>query len=131
MSIIIKLNDVAYTELSLSIDVKTSNGKMAFSLVKGYKCMVNTERNAATAWERLKNKYEPISAPSMVKLEKHFRGLPLKNGQNPEVWITELEDLCVQLEYMSSSISENQCMVHVLIISLQIMICNLPSCRRE
>jgi gag-polypeptide of LTR copia-type len=49
-----------------------------------------------------------------VKLEKQFRELSLKEGENPEVWITELEDLRVRLEAMDSSISENQFMIHIL-----------------
>jgi hypothetical protein len=43
-------------------------------------------------------------------LEGHL----LKKGKNPEVWITELEDLRMKLEDMGSSISINQCMIHVL-----------------
>jgi hypothetical protein len=61
---------MALTELILSIDVKTSNGKIAFNLVKGCKSKDDADGNAATAWERLKNKYEPISVPSMVKFDK-------------------------------------------------------------
>ena len=111
---IIELNEIAYTELILSIDVKTSSGKIAFNLVKGCKSKDYVDGNAATAWERLKNKYEPISAPSMVKLEKQFRDLSLKKNQDPEVWITELEDLRVRLEEMGSNISDDQFMIHIL-----------------
>ena len=102
---IIELNENAFTELILSIDVKTSSGKTAFNLVKGCKTKDHPDGNAATAWERLKNKYEPVSAPTLVKLEKQFRELSLKKGQDPETWITELEDLRVRLETMESSIS--------------------------
>jgi gag-polypeptide of LTR copia-type len=104
------LNEIAFTELILSIDVKTS----AFNLVKGCKTKDHPDGNAASAGERLKNKYEPVSAPTLVKLEKQFRELPLKKGQDPETWITELEDLRVRLETMESSISENQFMIHIL-----------------
>jgi gag-polypeptide of LTR copia-type len=38
----------------------------------------------------------------------------LKKGQDPEVWITELEDQCMRLEDMGSSVSDNQFMIHVL-----------------
>ena len=110
----IELNEIAYTELILSIDVKTSSGKTAFNMVKGCKTKDHPDGNAASAWERLKNKYEPVSAPTLVKLEKQFRELSLKKGQDPETWITELEDLCVRLEAMQSSISENQFMIHIL-----------------
>jgi hypothetical protein len=50
----------------------------------------------------------------MVKLEKQFRQLSLKKGQDPEVWITESEDLCMKLENMGSCITENQFMIHIL-----------------
>jgi hypothetical protein len=59
------------------------------------------------------NKYEPVSAPILVKLEKQFRELSLKLGQDPDIWIMELEDLCVRLETMQSSVSENQFMIHI------------------
>jgi hypothetical protein len=86
-SIAIELNEIAYTELILSIDVKTSSGKICFNLIKGYKSKEYPDGNAAIAWERLKKKYEPISAPSLVKLEKQFRELSLKKGQDPEIGI--------------------------------------------
>ena len=113
-SAIIELNEIAYSELILSIDIKTSSGKVAFNLIKGCKSKDYPDGNAALAWERLKNKYEPISAPSLVKLEKQFRELSLKRGEDPKVWITQLEDLCCRLEAMDSIISDNQFMIHIL-----------------
>jgi hypothetical protein len=74
----IELNKVAYTELLLSIDVKTSNGKIAFNIVKGCKSKDHPDGNAATAWDKLKNKYKPMSALSMVKLDKPFRDSPCR-----------------------------------------------------
>jgi hypothetical protein len=50
----------------------------------------------------------------MVKLENQFRELSLKTSQDPEVWITELEDLRVKLENMGSCITENQYMIQIL-----------------
>ena len=38
----------------------------------------------------------------------------LKKGQDPEVWITDLDDIQVRLDDMGSSISENQFMIHIL-----------------
>jgi hypothetical protein len=72
---IIELNEIAYTELILSIDVKASSGKTAFNVVESCKTKVYPDGNAATAWEKLKNKNEPVSAPTLVKLEKQFRTL--------------------------------------------------------
>jgi hypothetical protein len=66
------MNELAYTELILSIDDKTSSEKVAINLVKGYKNKDYAGGNASMAWERLENKFEPSSAPSLVKLEKQF-----------------------------------------------------------
>ena len=64
------MNELAYTELILSIDDKTRNGKVAFNLVKGCKNKDFVDGNANLAWERLRNKFQPQSAPSLVKMEK-------------------------------------------------------------
>jgi hypothetical protein len=60
-SIIIKLNEIAYTELILSIDLKTSSGKVAFNITRGCKTKDYPDGNCLIAWEILKNKYEPVS----------------------------------------------------------------------
>jgi gag-polypeptide of LTR copia-type len=98
----------------LSIDVKTSNRKITFNIVKGCKSKDHPQGNAAIAWNKLKNKYKQMSAPYMVKLDKQFRASVLKKGEDPEVWITQLEDICIRLEDMGSGISERQFMIHVL-----------------
>ena len=82
--------------------------------MRGCKSKDYPDGNATTAWEKLKNKYEPTSAPSMVKLDKQFRDSSLKKGEDPEVWITQLEDISVRLEEMGLEISEKQFMIHVL-----------------
>ena len=104
---IIELNEITYTELILSIEVKSSSGKTTFKIVKGYKTKDHPDGNATSSWDRLKNKYEPVSVPTLVKSEKQFRELSLKKGQDPEIWIIELEDLCVRLEAMESRALEN------------------------
>jgi hypothetical protein len=107
------LNEVACMDLIYLIDFETSDGKIAFNLVKGYKTKDHSDCNVTTVWERFKKKYEPISAPSMVKLEKRFRGLSLNKLKDPEVRITEIENLCIRLEDMGSAITDNQFMIHV------------------
>jgi hypothetical protein len=81
------LNEISYTELILSIDVKASHGKIAFNIVKGCKSKDYLDENALNALKNLKNKYEPVSVPSMGKLDKQFRDSSLKKGQDPEFWI--------------------------------------------
>jgi hypothetical protein len=64
---------------------------VAFNLVQGCKKKDYADGNSSMAWERLKNKFEPSSAPSLVKLEKQFCQCSLKKGQDPDIWITELK----------------------------------------
>jgi hypothetical protein len=73
----IQVNKFAYTELLLTIDVMTSFGKVAFNMVRGCKSKDYPDGNTTTAWEKLKTKYEPSSAPSMVKFDKQFRDFSL------------------------------------------------------
>jgi hypothetical protein len=67
------LNEIAFIELILSIDVSNSNGKIAFGIVKSCKSKEFEDGNAALAWDKVKKKYDPISASSLVKTEKMFR----------------------------------------------------------
>jgi hypothetical protein len=48
------MNELAYTELILSIDDKTSSGKVAFNLLKVCKNKDYADGNASMARERLK-----------------------------------------------------------------------------
>jgi hypothetical protein len=44
-------------------------GKIAFNIMTGCKSKDYPDGNVTTAWEKIKNKYEHTSAPSMVKLD--------------------------------------------------------------
>ena len=70
---IVELNERAFKELVLSIDVSSSAGKIAFGIVMSCKTKEYEDGNAALAWEKLKKKFEPISTPSLVKTERRFR----------------------------------------------------------
>ena len=48
-------------------------------------------------------------------IEKLSHQCALKKWQDPEVWLSELEDYRMKLEELGSSISDNQFMIHILI----------------
>jgi hypothetical protein len=50
----------------------------------------------------------------LVRTERMFRESKLSKDENPEVWITILEDLRLKLEIMVSSMTDDQFMVQVL-----------------
>jgi gag-polypeptide of LTR copia-type len=108
------LNEIAFTELILSIDVSNSHGKIAFGILKSCKSKEFEDGNAALAWEKLKKKYDPISAPLLVKTERMFRESMLENNEDPEIWINNLEDLRIKLETMGSAMTDDQFIVQVL-----------------
>jgi gag-polypeptide of LTR copia-type len=114
LSRITDLNEIAFTELILSIDVNNSNGKIAFGIVKSGKTKEFEDGNAALAWGKLKKKYDCISAPSSVKTERMFRESRLGKNEDPEMWINNLEDLHIKLETMGSSMTDDQFIVQVL-----------------
>jgi hypothetical protein len=70
--------------------------------------------NGQVAWTRLSAKYAPKTAPSMIKLEKQFRESRLKKGKDPDVWITNLEELRDRIQEMGSSMTDDQFLVHIL-----------------
>ena len=63
----IYLNKIAFTELVLSIDEITSSGKIALRIIEIYKAKEFEDGKTASTWEKLKRKYDPVSASSLVK----------------------------------------------------------------
>jgi hypothetical protein len=63
LMIVADMIEFAYIELILLIDDKTISVKVAYNLVKRRKHKDHTDGKASVAWERLRNKFEPSSAP--------------------------------------------------------------------
>jgi Zinc knuckle len=92
---------------SIQVQMKKKENKektmlKKFIKIHSWQRNVDEDGNAALAWEKLKKKYDPISAPSLVKTERTFRESKLSKDEDPDVWITNLEDLRIKLEVMGS-----------------------------
>jgi hypothetical protein len=111
---IIDLNEMAYAELVLSIDVSSSSGKKTFEIVKNCKTKDHRYFQAGLVWEKMKKKYDPVFAPSLVKTERLFRECNLGKDEDPETCITNLEDLRLKLEIMGLFMTDDQFMVQFL-----------------
>ena len=48
--------------------------------------------DAWLAWKEMKTKFEPSSAPDCLMLKEELLGMKQAKFQNPEKFITELED---------------------------------------
>ena len=109
------LNELAYQDLILSIDGTTKAGRVAFQIVKTSKGKDYVDGNAAVAWQRLRKKYAPTRAPSLLLLKKKFAQSRLKDkNSDPDEWLTELEDMRTQLSEMKMEMSDNDFIIHVL-----------------
>ena len=109
-----KQNDLAYSDLILSINTETAPGKVAFTFVRSSKTTDYPNGNAAEAFRRLRNKYKPKSAPVVARLCATFFGNKLKQGHDPDVYISIMEDLKYQLLDNSYKLDDDQFLVHIL-----------------
>ena len=110
-----ELNENAYEELILFVDGNTEAGRVAFSIIRGAKTKRLKDGDANLAWIRLCNKYRSKSAPSRLNLKNKFTAMKLKNVKSdPDIWLTELEDLRLQLEEAGATMSEEDVMEHAL-----------------
>ena len=110
-----KANNTAFEDLLLLIDGEQASGRVAFNIVRGAKTSSLTDGDAALAWKRLSDKYEPKSAPSRLALKNEFNTKVLKNANSdPDAWLTELEDLRVRLIAAGSKMDDDELLEHVL-----------------
>ncbi len=80
---------LAYEDILLSIDTKTAAGKVAFNLVNTVYSEDFPEGNCRLAWDRRCSKFEPNTAPSLLKLCKIFANSKFDSAdKDPDVWIT-------------------------------------------
>jgi hypothetical protein len=105
---------MANTELILSIDIKGITGKFVFSIFVGYKNWYYTDENCVFAWVKLKKKFDPAFTPSLVRTEKTFSLSKLYKEEDPTIWMTNFEGICLKLEDMESHTTESQFMFQVL-----------------
>lgn len=109
------LNDMAYETLLLLIDGKSQSGKVAFKIVSGCKTEELPDGDAMLAWTRLCKKYEPKTAPSRLMLKKKFTTSVLKNVRDdPDEWLTDLENLKDRLNEAGSRCTEEELLEHAL-----------------
>jgi hypothetical protein len=103
------LNELAYEDLILSIDRKKNSSRVAFNIVKGCRTSEYEDGNARLAWTRLKEKYASQSVPSRMKLVREFAQSRLANvNKDPDIWLTELEDLRTRIDSMSKRPMEDE-----------------------
>ena len=108
-----ELNEDAYEDLVLSINGETETGRVVFQLVRGAKTNNLSDGDAREAWDRLTRKFEAKTAPSRLLLKNKIQGLKLKYKQDPEIYISMLEDLVGQYNQAGGNWSEEDTLEHI------------------
>ena len=111
---IVEQNKKGFGDLILSIDCSTAAGKVAFATIKNTKTKEHPGGNVRNAFNRLKQKYEPSTTPQLMQLTKDFHSKVLKPNQDPDMYITELEAIKVQMEELDHSMTDKSLIIHVL-----------------
>jgi hypothetical protein len=108
-----KLNDLAYEEMILCIDGTTKPGKVAFGRVNGAST-IDIQSAVQEKHGSLNNKFEPKTAPSRLRLQNLSHESYLQLSQDPDKWITELEELRMRIIAAKSELTEESLMEHAL-----------------
>jgi len=108
------MNEVAFDEMATALETKTAQGKIAFNSLRRTMTKEFPDGNAYTAWVNLNKKFDPVSAPTLARLQEQFYSAKLKKGSDPDNFITLLEDIRVKLEDMESEMTDRQFIVQVL-----------------
>jgi len=108
-------NELAFEELVLSIDTSQPEDRVAFQSICSCRPTDYKNGNAADAWKRLSEKYTPSMAPMKLELKLEFQRMKLRDAsQDPDVWISQLEDLRARLADMNAAISDDDFYIHIL-----------------
>jgi hypothetical protein len=81
----------------LSVDGTTKDGRFAFSNVKGCRNGNKKPGDVTLAWERLSKKFESKTAPLHINLKRIFTSMKMGTKEDPDEWLTSLEDMREQL----------------------------------
>ena len=108
------LNETAYEDLILCINGDTPTGRVAFQCVKGSKTSDIEEGDSALAWKRLNDKFAPKTAPTRLNLRNQFNSSFLQTKQDPDEWLTHLEDIRDRMADAKSFMTDEALMEHAL-----------------
>jgi hypothetical protein len=108
------LNKRGFGDWILSMDHTKVHGRVAFVIVKNAKTKGLPGGDLLLAFTRLKTKFEPGNTPQLMKLTKEFHSKTLAKNQDPDIFITELEALCMKLAELDHENTNQALIIHIL-----------------
>ena len=107
---IIELNTIAYNDL-----LQSCSEAISFNLVRTGITEDLPDGSAAQAWKNLCSKYSPNTVAEKIRLKKELQQLKLESSSDdPDVWLTKLELIRMQVIKFKASVSDDDLIMHVL-----------------
>ena len=107
---LIELNTIAYNDL-----LQSCSEAISFNLVRTGITDELPDGSAAQAWKNLCSKYSPNTVAEKIRLKKELQQLKLDNASDdPDIWLTKLELIRMQLVKFKASVSDDDLIMHVL-----------------
>jgi hypothetical protein len=107
-------NKEACSDLILSMMDGTTHGNVAFDIVRQAVSADYPNGDAADVMARLNKKYQPETAPELARLSMIFYGARQRRRQDPDSYISYLEDIRFRMAEMHSTITDQQFLNQVL-----------------
>ena len=102
-------NEKAYGDLLLSC-----TDEVSFSIIDSSTSKDLPSGDAAMAWAKLGDKYEPKTGSNRTLLKREFVSSKMQQNQDPDEWITQLEILRAKIEKTGGNLSDEDLLIHVL-----------------
>ena len=105
-----KGNKVIFAELLLSC-----SDEVSFGCVSSAKTTALPKGDASLAWKTLKEKFESTTATSKVQARRQFANCRMKSGQDPDVWLMNLERYRARLkDTFKTTMDDEDMMIHII-----------------
>ncbi len=106
----------AYTEMNTYTygDLILNTDGVAFSIVEMSKTEEFPEGDARKAWLQLKERFEAETYTTKVQLKREFAGCRPQRGQDPDMWLMELEYIRQRLDKMDCKMQEEDLIAHIV-----------------
>jgi hypothetical protein len=90
---ILKANDFGFNEL-----IQSMESEMCLGIVQSSRTANQPDGDLATAWSKLKKKYEPRTNNALTSLKTEFVERKLEPNEDPDEWILDLERIIWRLD---------------------------------
>ena len=108
------LNLKGFEELAMGIDTTKTKGRVAFNCLRVTKTTDYPDGNIKDAWDRLSSKYVSKETVDRLELRREIMLSEIDEDQDPDEWITTLEEKLIVLQDAGGKYTEEQLIEQIL-----------------